>query len=81
MAMTILDQTVEVREMIQTGEARRLRQAARISLSNLAQEIGVATATVSHWEHERRLPSGLSAVRYLQALNKIRKLAVVEHAA
>ena len=75
MALTTLDHTVQVREMILTGEARRLRLDAKISLSSIAQEVGVSIATVSHWELNRRQPRGKGALRYLQALNKIRPLA------
>jgi transcriptional regulator with XRE-family HTH domain len=75
MAESILDQVVQARSLASSGEARRIRVAARVSLTELADEVGVTAGAVSFWELSKRRPSGRLAVRYLKALNKLQARA------
>lgn len=75
MPATTLDQAIQARKMMQSGEAHRLRTAARVPLTVLAEELGVTPGAIGHWEHNRRCPPAPQLVRYLKALNKIRDLA------
>ena len=46
------------------GEARRLRQAARLSLADVAATCNVDQSTVHRWECGKRTPSLPAALRY-----------------
>jgi len=62
---------VDVREAAQTGEARRLRLAAGLSLGEVASEVGVGVPTVWRWENGQRRPRGTAAVRYAKLLEAL----------
>jgi transcriptional regulator with XRE-family HTH domain len=53
-----------VRRLASSGEARRVRLAAGLSLYDLAGAVGVAAATVHRWERGESRPSGEAALRY-----------------
>lgn len=59
-----VQQLVVVRHLARTGEARRRRVAARLSLAEVADELDVSAATVSRWERGERLPKGSRAIAY-----------------
>lgn len=66
--------------MAGSGEARRIRQAAKVSLSEIAGEVGVSLNAVWKWENGKSRPSGEQALRYLRVLNTLER-AVKEPAA
>lgn len=64
-----------VRQLSASGEARRIRQAANVSLNDIASEAGVAAPTVWKWETGARRPGGTPALKYLRTLERLRSLA------
>lgn len=60
-----------VRELAADGTARRIRIAARLSLYDIARDLGVKAGTVSRWETGKRTPRGEAALRWAQLLNEI----------
>lgn len=67
--------TAEVRALCANGEAKRIRESARLSRSELGRLVGTTGATVSRWEDGERRPHGARAVAYFQALRKLRQIA------
>lgn len=63
----------KMREMVRDGRARDLRVGARLTLREVAVEIGVNPATVHYWEHGRR-PRGEAAWRYAKLLASLERL-------
>ena len=61
----------EARELVRSGEARELRLAARLSLAELAEDVGVHPTTIWGYEAGRRTPTGAAAVRYARLLRKL----------
>ncbi len=57
-----LETIVSIRQLARSGEARRIREAAGLSLRELAAAVGVDAASISRWER------GLSAPRVHHAL-------------
>jgi transcriptional regulator with XRE-family HTH domain len=65
----------EVRQLAASGEAKRLREAADLSLSEVAQECEADIATVWRWEKGLRRPRGMPAMRYGRLLERLRAVA------
>ena len=65
----------EVRGRVLSGEARRLRLAHRLSLSEVADEVGVSTAAVFAWEAGEYLPRGEHALAYANLLRDLARTA------
>lgn len=63
-----LTQLRRVRDQAQSGEARRLREDAGLSLTEVAKAIGVTASAVSQWESGRRRPRGIAALKYAAVL-------------
>lgn len=59
------------RALTRTGVARSIRLAAGLSLSEVAEPIGVAPVTVWRWERGERQPQGAAAVRYGELLEAL----------
>lgn len=68
-----LDQLTRVRRLTSSGAARSIRQAAGLSQSELAGSIAVCPSTLHRWEVGERRPTGALALRYLDALDRLRK--------
>ena len=51
-------------------EIKRLRQRLRLSLLDMAAQLGVSPATVEAWEQGRRRPSQAAAVRLEKLANR-----------
>lgn len=66
--------------MCATGEAKRIRQMARISLSEVAAAIGVDKKTVGNWENGTRTCTSPYALAYADALNAMARFADPNHA-
>lgn len=54
-----------------SGEGRRIRMAARVTVRELAEHVGVTKATIRRWESGEMVPRGQHAVAYLAALRRI----------
>lgn len=61
----------EVRQMTGSGEARRIRLEAGLSLKELGAGCGSDQSTVFRWESGDRRPRGVAALRYLELLEAI----------
>jgi len=61
-----------MRRMQQTGEARRLREQAGVSLRTMARAVGVRPSTLIRWEAGRMQPREPTALAWLAALDVIR---------
>jgi DNA-binding transcriptional regulator YiaG len=62
-----------VRSMIRSGEARKIREDAGLSLSEAAQPVKVDPVTIWRWEAGQRTPRGDDALRYLRVLQVLKK--------
>jgi len=60
-----------VRALAADGSARRIRQAARLSLAEVGNACGVDQSTVYRWETGKRAPRGTPAIRYGALLNAL----------
>ena len=61
------------RRLARSGEARRIRTAGGLSLSEVASTVGVSPAAVSRWESGQRRPYGRPALAYARLLNSIQE--------
>ncbi len=68
-------QVSRARALVSSGAARSVRLGARLSLWELAGQIGCAPSTVLRWERGDRIPRGGLAVRYVEALDTLMKAA------
>jgi len=73
--MTQLQRLVRVRQLAASGEARRIRQSANVSLNEIAEEVGVSLGAVWKWETGNARPTGQSALRYLRLLERLADMA------
>ena len=64
----------EARRLMRSGEARSIRVAGGLSLSEIARSIGVTPGAVSRWETGDRRPVGESAMAYAELLTSLRKV-------
>lgn len=53
--------------------ARAIREAAGVSQTRIAQELGVHRLTVARWEAGSRSPRGAHRVAYAALLNQLRE--------
>jgi DNA-binding transcriptional regulator YiaG len=65
------ERLAKIRSMCRSGEARRRRLAAELSLSEVADSCGVQVATVHRWETGGRRPRREAGLRYLEVLESI----------
>jgi DNA-binding transcriptional regulator YiaG len=72
MAQAQATELAEVRALIRTGEAQRIREANQLSLAELGRSLGCTGPAVSRWEAGDRLPRGDLAVRYGALLRQLR---------
>jgi transcriptional regulator with XRE-family HTH domain len=74
-----LRQLVWLRRLVVSGEARRIRIAAGISLSEAADAAGISVSTLWRWEAapgaRHRIPHGAPAVRYAAVLRALAEAA------
>jgi DNA-binding transcriptional regulator YiaG len=62
-----------LRELTTSGKAREIREAARLTESEIARSVGTHYSTVSRWESGQRLPRGEAALRYAALLDRLAK--------
>jgi transcriptional regulator with XRE-family HTH domain len=72
---------VRARQLADSTHPRRLRQAAGLSLADLAEMIEVEPASLSRWETGQGRPRRESALRWLDALEALEALVSIEEAA
>ena len=65
---------VRLREMIAGGRVGTIREAAGLSLGEVARTLGVSRSCVFRWEHGQ-VPRGDMASRYLHLLLTLQNLA------
>ena len=67
-ATDVVDEDVltlaRVRELAESGRAREVRLASRLSLYDVAGAIGSTASTIQRWESGLRRPYGVPAMRY-----------------
>jgi transcriptional regulator with XRE-family HTH domain len=66
-----LDLLASVRALAKSGEARRRREAAGFSLSEIGAVCRVDQSTIWRWETGRRKPRGDAALRYARVLERL----------
>ena len=64
-------QLVRVRAAARTGAARRIREAAGLTRTEVGRSIGKSHACISRWEDGSRVPQGDPAIRYLRLLERL----------
>jgi len=71
---TAVERLVEARALLASGEARRIRLAAGVSLEKIAAEIGVSVSALYRWERGDRVPRSRSAAEYGALLLRLRDM-------
>jgi transcriptional regulator with XRE-family HTH domain len=71
--------TIEGRDAARSGRGQKLREAAGLSRSELADLAGVSRPAISRWESRRRVPRGDNAVAYARALREIAEELMQPH--
>lgn len=61
----------QARSLTRDGDGRRRREAAAISLRELALAINVTPSTLSRWETGRSRPRASAALRWAEALRSL----------
>jgi DNA-binding transcriptional regulator YiaG len=64
----------ELRYLVAMGEARPIRERARLSLPEVAAYCGVTYKTIRRWEAGERPPRGAGALRYASLLAALTKV-------
>jgi DNA-binding transcriptional regulator YiaG len=64
---------MRVRSLAANGEARSLRQRARLSLADIGAACDVDQATVWRWEMGTRRPRGEPALKYARLLEELER--------
>lgn len=64
-------QLSRARSLARSGEARRIRERARLTVREVAKGIGVDPATVSRWERGMTVPRGDQAARWESLLIRL----------
>ncbi len=63
-----------LRSLTRTGRAREIREAAGLSIGEVAASLGVSVPAVWRWERDLRTPRGEAALRYARLLEELREL-------
>jgi DNA-binding transcriptional regulator YiaG len=71
MTTTDLRRLTRVRRLAETGEARRIREAARLGLGEVARSLGVSGSTLHRWEQGLRSPRGGKALMWCDLLDDL----------
>jgi transcriptional regulator with XRE-family HTH domain len=74
-ALTTLDTLARVRRLVETGEARRLREQAGLTMQEAARRCGgVYPSAIMHWERGTRVPRGRNLRAYGRLLAQLATL-------
>lgn len=73
---TVAERLSRLRALTQSGEARVIREHARLALSDIAQSINADPSSVGRWERGERLPRGEVALKYARLLERLAKSQV-----
>lgn len=65
----------DVRRMCVSGEAKRIREAARVSLREMGSAIGVDHKAVAQWETGSARPDAGNALAFAGALSALARFA------
>jgi transcriptional regulator with XRE-family HTH domain len=75
MTVTAFDTAHRLRALVETGEARRLRESAGLSLRAMARGCGdVDPSAIGLWERGMRWPTGRRLRDYTRALDRLAAL-------
>ena len=66
-----IQELVQLRRALTDGTARRLREQAGLSLTDVARPAGVTASTISRWESGLRVPRTAQALRYAEVLKAL----------
>jgi transcriptional regulator with XRE-family HTH domain len=61
-----------IRRMQESGEAKRLRERAGVSLRTMARAVGVRASTLIRWEANQVRPRESTALAWLAVLDQLR---------
>lgn len=61
----------KARRLAASGQGRTIRQAAGVTIRDIAEVIGVDVSTVSRWETGQRQPRGDNAAAYGAVLSRL----------
>jgi DNA-binding transcriptional regulator YiaG len=73
---TVAERLSHLRALTQSGEARAIREQARLALIDIAQSINADPSSVGRWERGERLPRGEVALKYARLLERLAKSQV-----
>ena len=72
--MDTLEELLElkrVRMLAETGKARKIREASKITQAELARFVGVTGVTLGSWDNGEHIPRLKVGLRWLQALDEL----------
>jgi DNA-binding transcriptional regulator YiaG len=69
--LTVTDRAMQLREWIETGQARQLREDAGVSQAVAAQDCQVTQGAVVRWEQGKRMPRGRNVLTYYRFLARL----------
>lgn len=61
------------RRLASSGDGQRIRTGADLSLSEVADAVGVNITTLWRWEHGERSPRGEPAARWARLLDELER--------
>ena len=67
----IISELLDLRAMLDNGEARQIRERAGLTSTQLARRLDVSPAAVTRWEQGIRFPRGANARRYARLLQRL----------
>ncbi len=71
-SLTAAERLVEARALLRSGEARRIRLAAGLSVERIAGDVGASASAIHRWERGERVPRGRAATDYVALLLRLR---------
>jgi len=66
-----VEEVAWIRRLARSGTARSIREAAGISVRELAGELGVSPGAVSRWERGQRSPRSDTAAKWAEVLRRL----------
>lgn len=75
MAVTAVTKAQALKRLPPPSLARAIREAARVSQVDVAEDLDVHPTTVARWEAGLRRPRGELLVRYVELLDQLREVS------